>query len=139
MQRKRTMITLDLITKEELEQFKTELFAELRNLGIGSASEQPAKKWLKSSEVRKLYCERNGSAIEASVANPPFSAHWSASNLFMNEDCFSQYGKLAPSSKADFAFIQYMIYHLAENGTMAVVMPMAFCSEELWKVQYGNF
>ena len=60
---------------------------------------------------------------EAVVANPPFSAKWSASQLFMTDDRFSEYGKLAPSSKADFAFIQHMIYHLAENGVMAVVMP----------------
>ena len=60
---------------------------------------------------------------EAVVANPPFSAQWSASPLFMTDDRFSEYGKLAPSSKADFAFIQHMIYHLAENGVMAVVMP----------------
>jgi len=60
---------------------------------------------------------------EAVVANPPFSAKWSASPLFMTDDRFSEYGKLAPSSKADFAFVQHMIYHLAENGVMAVVMP----------------
>jgi type I restriction enzyme M protein len=61
--------------------------------------------------------------FEAIVANPPFSAQWSANPLHMNEDRFSQYGKLAPKSKADYAFIQHMIHHLAENGTMAVVMP----------------
>ena len=61
--------------------------------------------------------------FEAVVANPPFSAKWSASQLFMNDDRFSQYGKLAPSSKADFAFIQHMIHQLDENGAMAVVMP----------------
>jgi type I restriction enzyme M protein len=61
--------------------------------------------------------------FEAIVANPPFSAHWSANPLFMSDDRFSQYGKLAPSSKADFAFVQHMIYHLAENGSMAIVLP----------------
>lgn len=61
--------------------------------------------------------------FEAIVANPPFSAKWSASPLFMNDDRFSQYGKLAPSSKADYAFIQHMIHHLDENGVMAVVAP----------------
>ena len=60
---------------------------------------------------------------EAVVANPPFSAKWSASPLFMTDERFSEYGRLAPASKADFAFIQHMIYHLAENGVMAVVMP----------------
>ena len=48
------MTALDLITKEDLEQFKTELFAELKKLGTGPVSEHSAKKWLKSAEVRKL-------------------------------------------------------------------------------------
>ncbi|HEY3371691.1 MAG TPA: type I restriction-modification system subunit M [Prolixibacteraceae bacterium] len=61
--------------------------------------------------------------FEAIVANPPFSAQWSASPLFMSDDRFSQYGRLAPSSKADFAFVQHMIHHLADNGTMAIVLP----------------
>ncbi len=61
--------------------------------------------------------------FEAIVANPPFSANWSANPLHMSDDRFSQYGKLAPSSKADFAFVQHMIHHLDDNGTMAVVLP----------------
>ena len=61
--------------------------------------------------------------FEAIVANPPFSAQWSASPLFMSDDRFSQYGKLAPSSKADFAFVQHMIFHLDDNGIMAIVLP----------------
>jgi type I restriction enzyme M protein len=64
-----------------------------------------------------------GDTFEAIVANPPFSANWSANPLFTSDDRFSQYGKLAPSSKADFAFVQHMIHHLAENGTMALVLP----------------
>lgn len=61
--------------------------------------------------------------FEAIVANPPFSAKWSASPLFMSDDRFAAYGKLAPSSKADFAFVQHMVHHLADNGTMACVLP----------------
>ena len=60
---------------------------------------------------------------EAIVANPPFSAKWSANPLHLGDDRFSQYGRLAPSSKADWAFIQHMLHHLADNGTMAVVAP----------------
>ena len=60
---------------------------------------------------------------DAVVANPPFSARWSANSLHLGDDRFSQYGRLAPSSKADWAFIQHMIHHLHENGTMAVVAP----------------
>lgn len=61
--------------------------------------------------------------FEAIVANPPFSAKWSANQLFMSDDRFSQYGRLAPKSRADFAFVQHMVHHLAENGQMAVVLP----------------
>ena len=65
----------------------------------------------------------NDLPFEAIVANPPFSAKWTANPLFTSDDRFSQYGKLAPASKADFAFVCHMIHHLAENGTMAIVLP----------------
>lgn len=62
--------------------------------------------------------------FEAIVANPPFSAKWSANPLFMSDYRFSSYGKLAPSSKADFAFVQHMVHQLNDdNGRMAVVLP----------------
>lgn len=61
--------------------------------------------------------------FEAVVANPPFSANWSANDVFLADDRFSQYGRLAPASKADFAFVQHMIHHLDDNGTMAVILP----------------
>lgn len=61
--------------------------------------------------------------FQAIVANPPYSANWSADAKFMDDERFSAYGKLAPKSKADFAFIQHMIYLLDDNGTMAVVLP----------------
>jgi type I restriction enzyme M protein len=67
--------------------------------------------------------QHEGMRFEAVVANPPFSAHWTANKLFESDDRFSQYGRLAPSSKADFAFVQHMLHHLDENGTMAVVLP----------------
>ena len=61
--------------------------------------------------------------FEAIVANPPFSVKWSANELFTGDERFSQYGKLAPSSKADYAFVAHMIHHLDENGTLALVLP----------------
>ncbi|GGD12396.1 type I restriction-modification system subunit M [Hyunsoonleella pacifica] len=63
--------------------------------------------------------------FEAVVANPPFSAKWKGKDnpLNENDERFSQYGKLAPTSKADFAFLQHMLYQLADNGTMACVLP----------------
>jgi len=64
-----------------------------------------------------------GMKFEAVVANPPYSAKWSADEKFLQDERFSAYGKLAPKSKADFAFVQHMIHHLDDNGTMAVVLP----------------
>lgn len=60
---------------------------------------------------------------EAIVANPPFSAKWSAKPSFLQDDRFAQYGRLAPSTKADFAFVQHMLHRLDDNGIMAVVLP----------------
>ena len=63
--------------------------------------------------------------FEGIVANPPFSLKWKsdANPLFSSDERFSQYGRLAPKSKADFAFVQHMVYQLADNGTMACVLP----------------
>ena len=61
--------------------------------------------------------------FDAVVANPPFSAAWSAAEKFNNDDRFSKAGVLAPKSKADYAFILHMIHHLNEGGTMACVAP----------------
>lgn len=63
--------------------------------------------------------------FEAVVANPPFSAHWksNANPLFNTDERFSQYGRLAPKTKADYAFLTHMLYQLADNGIMASVFP----------------
>lgn len=61
--------------------------------------------------------------FEAVVANPPYSTKWSADPKFLDDERFSGYGKLAPKSKADYAFIQHMLYLLDDSGTMAVVLP----------------
>lgn len=62
---------------------------------------------------------------EAVVANPPFSAEWKsdADPSLAVDERFTQYGRLAPKSAADYAFVTHMLYHLADNGTMAVVLP----------------
>ncbi len=62
---------------------------------------------------------------EAVIANPPFSAEWKSENdpQLAHDDRFSQYGRLAPKSFADYAFVTHMLYHLAENGTMAIILP----------------
>ncbi len=62
---------------------------------------------------------------EVIVANPPFSANWKGDTdpQLTHDDRFSQYGRLAPKGTADYAFLTHMLYHLADNGTMAIVLP----------------
>ncbi len=58
--------------------------------------------------------------FEAVVANPPFSAHWKGDKNPLNstDERFSQYGRIAPNTKADYAFAQHMIHQLADNGEL---------------------
>ncbi len=57
------------------------------------------------------------------LMNPPYSAKWSATPGFLQDERFSEYGVLAPKSKADYAFLLHGLYHLKNNGTMAIVLP----------------
>lgn len=61
--------------------------------------------------------------FDAVVANPPYSAHWDNSETKLKDPRFKEYGKLAPKTKADYAFILHSIYHLGQEGTMAIVLP----------------
>ena len=62
-------------------------------------------------------------SFDAVVANPPYSAKWDNDKTKLKDPRFSDYGKLAPASKADYAFILHSIYHLNNTGTMAIVLP----------------
>lgn len=62
-------------------------------------------------------------SFDAVVANPPYSAHWDNSETKLKDPRFQQYGKLAPRTKADYAFILHSLYHLGDEGTMAIVLP----------------
>lgn len=62
-------------------------------------------------------------SFDAVVANPPYSAKWDNAETKLKDPRFSEYGRLAPASKADYAFILHSIYHLNNTGTMAVVLP----------------
>ncbi len=60
--------------------------------------------------------------FDAVVANPPYSAKWNPTDK-LDDERFRKYGKTAPKSKADFAFVEHMLYHLKPDGRMAVVLP----------------
>jgi type I restriction enzyme M protein len=62
-------------------------------------------------------------SFDAVVANPPYSAHWDNNETKLKDPRFKNYGKLAPKTKADYAFILHSLYHLNDEGTMAIVLP----------------
>lgn len=73
--------------------------------------------------------------FQAIVANPPFSLDkWAMGfagegndKKFKMEPGLDQYRRfewgVPPSSKGDYAFVQHMLYSLAENGRMATILP----------------
>lgn len=58
------------------------------------------------------------------LMNPPYSLNWSADAGLLQDPRFSNFGVLAPKSKADFAFLLHGYYHLKQGaGVMAIVLP----------------
>ena len=60
--------------------------------------------------------------FDAVVANPPFSLRWEPNDTLAEDFRFKSYG-LAPKSAADFAFLLHGFHYLAEDGTMAIILP----------------
>ena len=61
--------------------------------------------------------------FDAVVANPPYSARWDNNDTKLKDPRFQEYGKLAPKTKADYAFVLHSLYHMNDGGTMAIVLP----------------
>lgn len=61
--------------------------------------------------------------FDAIISSPPFSAKWAGDDSLLKDPRFSDYDTLAPKNKADYAYIQHMLYHLDQEGTMAVLVP----------------
>lgn len=61
--------------------------------------------------------------FDAIVSNPPYSVKWvgDGNPTLINDDRFAPAGKLAPKSKADFAFIMHSLNHLSNKGRAAIV------------------
>lgn len=57
------------------------------------------------------------------VCNPKFSQTWNNDNAKKSDPRFAAYGKLAPKTKADFAFIQHIVYSLEDDGIAVVLVP----------------
>lgn len=69
-------------------------------------------------------CPNEGVQFDAVVMNPPYSAkNWNKAGLKVSDPRFEVAGVLPPDSKGDFAFLLHGLFHLGQNGTMAIVLP----------------
>ena len=65
-----------------------------------------------------------GVQFDAVVMNPPYSVkNWNKVGLKVSDPRFEVAGTLPPDSKGDFAFLLHGLYHLGQNGAMAIVLP----------------
>lgn len=64
-----------------------------------------------------------GHKFRVQVANPPYSAKLANPSAMADDPRFNEYGKLVPDSKADLAFVQHMVYHMDDDGRIAVLLP----------------
>lgn len=65
-----------------------------------------------------------GVQFDAVVMNPPYSVkNWNRAGLKVSDPRFEVAGVLPPDSKGDFAFLLHGLFHLGQNGTMAIVLP----------------
>lgn len=61
--------------------------------------------------------------FDAIVSNPPYSTKWEGKDnaLLINDERFNKAGVLAPTSKADLAFVMHSLSWLSEKGSAAIV------------------
>lgn len=65
-----------------------------------------------------------GVLFDAVVMNPPYSVKgWNRFDLQANDPRFEVAGILPPPSRGDFAFLLHGLFHLGQQGTMAIVLP----------------
>ena len=60
--------------------------------------------------------------MDAVVSNPPYSQEWDRPADEDSDKRYKDYG-LAPKKKADYAFLLHDLYHLKQDGIMAIVLP----------------
>lgn len=57
------------------------------------------------------------------LANPPYGVKWPATDDYLKDPRFKEYGNIAPKSKADYAFIQHTLHYLDDDGQANILMP----------------
>ena len=62
--------------------------------------------------------------FQIQVSNPPYSTKLTVSPETMeNDPRFSAAGAIVPKGYADLAFVEHMVYHMADDGRIAVLLP----------------
>mgnify|MGYP003376524415 FL=1 len=60
--------------------------------------------------------------FQLQVANPPYSLKFDFSKAFENDPRFASCA-LPPKSYADLGFVEHMVYHMSNDGRIAVLLP----------------
>lgn len=62
--------------------------------------------------------------FDIQVENPPYSAQNTASDeSYLDDPRYRAAGCLVPSTKADLAFVESIVYHMADDGRAAILLP----------------
>ncbi len=87
----------------------------------------PYKKFscFNSDSIKTDNYYENGEPLmfDIQVENPPYSAKFDQSPKLLDDPRFSSCGVLAPQGKADLMFVESMVYHMSEDGRIAVLLP----------------
>lgn len=82
-------------------------------------SDTLAQDWPEDPERPNEACQ-----FDAVVMNPPYSLkNWNSEGLTLSDPRFSFVGAMPPDSAGDYAFLLHGLYHLGQQGTMAIVLP----------------
>lgn len=61
--------------------------------------------------------------FDIQVENPPYSQPYDQNPKLLDDPRFSSCGVLTPKDKADLMFVQSMVYHMSDEGRIAVLLP----------------
>ena len=62
--------------------------------------------------------------FDIQVENPPYSAKFEQDPKLLEDPRFSSCGVITPQGKADLMFVESMAYHMADDGRIAVLLPI---------------
>ena len=62
-------------------------------------------------------------SMQVQVSNPPYSLKYGAEAELLKDPRYASAGALAPKSHADMMFLEHMVYHMSNDGRIAVLLP----------------